>query len=315
MDNELMVDTHVHFWDLRKPDTTSRYDWAASDAEDDILGNLDPIRSARFDIDAMWGEARFANVGAFVHIQATTGPDPAEETRWLTQMRHQSRSQVPFTIVGHVDLTTSEAPKQLDAHCESPYFVGVRDFALHGAMQAASFPDALIESARLLAERDLVLDLFCAWEDLPRALRFAEDNPGLKIVLEHLGCPLNRDNETFAGWAANMSLLARAENVSVKVSGAATADHRFTVESLRPWVEHCVDTFGADRVLIGSNWPIDRMFSSYDVIMGLYRHFVSGLSLAERRTMFLDNPARVYRVSPGNTVVQDVANIRFETSH
>jgi predicted TIM-barrel fold metal-dependent hydrolase len=64
---------------------------------------------------------------------------------------------------------------------------------------------------------------------------------------------------------------------------------------LKPWVETCLKAFGPDRCVIGSNWPVDRLFSSYDVIMNLYREYIEKLSTSEQKKILNKNAAKLYK--------------------
>lgn len=290
-----IVDTHVHFWDLRNPRENLDWVWLPAGLDHPILGNIDNIKSLRYDIEGIWAEARFADVESFVHVQAAIGSkDPVEETRWLEEMRAQA--PVPFSIVGHVDLTTDEASRQLDGHQEaSPMFAGVRDFAIEPALAARDL-DALDAGMRELVKRDLLLDMDCEWPNMSAGLELARRHPDLKIVLEHIGFPRSRDDQYFASWSSALTQLAQAPNITCKVSGLAMTDPRFTRQSLQPWVVTCLDAFGPDRIVLGSNWPIDRLYSSYDVIMDLYRDYMSQYSIAEQEKMLAGNARTLYRL-------------------
>lgn len=290
-----LIDTHVHFWDLRNPRENLDWVWLPAGLDHPILGNIDNIKSLRYDIEGVWAEARFADVEAFVHVQAAIGSkDPVEETRWLEEMR--ADSPVSFSIVGHVDLTSPEAVAQLDAHQEaSPAFVGVRDFAVEPALASGDL-EVLSKGIQQIVERDLLLDMDCEWPNMASGLELARKYPDLRIVLEHIGFPRSRDKEYFASWSGAIQELAQASNVTCKISGLAMTDPRFTKESLRPWVETCLSAFGSDRVVLGSNWPIDRLYSSYDVIMDLYRDYISEFSQAEQGKILSGNARVLYRL-------------------
>lgn len=296
MDRPSIIDTHVHFWDLRRPDEGLAWVWLDKDADHPILGDIDAIKMVRYDAEALWAEARFAGVDAFVHVQAAIGStDPVAETRWLERMR--ATSPVPMTIVAHADLGTEDARAQLDAHAEaSPAFVGVRDFAVEPMLAAGAEVPAFEQSFRTLAERGLVLDMDCEWPNMANAAALARRHPDLRIVLEHIGFPRRRDDGYFESWRAGMRTLAAEPSVTCKISGVAMTDPRFTEESLRPWVETAVETFGADRCVVGSNWPLDRLCSSYDVIMGLYRAYLGQLSPTEQEAVLSGNARRLYRL-------------------
>jgi len=289
-----IIDTHVHFWDLRNPRENLDWVWLPPGLDHPILGNIDNIKSLRYDIEGVWAEARFADVEGFVHVQAAIGSaDPVEETRWLEEMR--SESPVPFSIVGHVDLTSENAVTQLDQHqSASPVFVGVRDFAVEPALASGDL-DSLTSGINELVARGLVLDMDCEWPNMASGLALAQRHPGLEIVLEHIGFPRARDDVYFASWAEAIREMGGAENITCKVSGLAMTDPRFTAESLRPWVETCLEVFGPDRILLGSNWPIDRLYSSYDVIMNLYRDYVAVYSDEDQVKMLSGNARRLYK--------------------
>jgi predicted TIM-barrel fold metal-dependent hydrolase len=153
-------------------------------------------------------------------------------------------------------------------------------------------------SLDVLAERGLVFDLDCEWQNMAAARALAERHPDLQVVLEHIGFPRSRDDEYFSNWAAAMRLLAGAPNVTCKISGVGMTDPRFTAESLRRWIDTPLEAFGADRCVLGSNWPVDRLYSSYDVIMDIYRDRVSALFGEEdQRKVLSGNAARIYRLA------------------
>lgn len=292
-----IIDTHVHFFDLQHP--VLKYVWLAPGFVHPIVGNIDAMKSLRYDADALWAEARFAVVEGFVHVQAALGTDdPVDETRWLTEMRRSSSA--PFTIVAHADLSSNDAMRQLDGHGESPFFVGVRDFATEPYV-ASGETDPRFESALVeLSKRGLVFDLDCEWQNMGEARALAERHPELQIVLEHIGFPRRRDDEYFHSWRAAIKNLAQAPNVVCKVSGIGMTDPRGVYSDFEPWIETCLEAFGADRCVVGSNWPLDRIVSSYDAIMEIYRQSAARLSESERSAFLAENARRIYRLEPAS---------------
>lgn len=296
MSRDPIIDTHVHFWNMRNPDPGLAWVWLDKDADHPIIGNIDAIKMLAFDINALWAEARFADVSGFVHVQAAIGSDdPVKETQWLTRMRESS--PVPFTIVADEVLAGDDAVGQLERHAESPYFVGIRDFRSEPMLAADEVIPAFEASLRLMAERGWVFDLDCEWMNMAAARALAERHPNLQIVLQHIGFPRSRDDEYFANWSAAMRDLAQAPNVTCKVSGLGMTDPLFTAESLRRWIDTPLEVFGPDRCVLGSNWPVDRLYSSYDVIMDIYRDRLSELfSVEDQRKVLSENAARIYRL-------------------
>jgi predicted TIM-barrel fold metal-dependent hydrolase len=73
-------------------------------------------------------------------------------------------------------------------------------------------------------------------------------------------------------------------------------DHRWTVESLRPYVLETIEAFGVDRCMFASNFPIDGLHSSYGALWQAYAETVADASAAEREALFLRNAERYYRI-------------------
>jgi predicted TIM-barrel fold metal-dependent hydrolase len=90
--------------------------------------------------------------------------------------------------------------------------------------------------------------------------------------------------------------LAKAENVYMKISGLGMADRNWTVDSLRPWVIACIEAFGTSRVVFGTNWPVDRMYSSYPDLINAYARIISGFTPDEQLAMFSGNAERLFRI-------------------
>ena len=287
------IDTHVHFWDLAHPTLT--YGWLAPGVEHPILGDIEPMKAPRFDSESLWAEARFANVRGFVHIQAAVGtPDPVDETEWLDQMA--SRSRHPSAVIAYADLTSPGLADQLNRHAVSELFRGVRDFAVEPALAEGSIAH-LHAGLDELSARGLLLDLDCEWPHMAAARELAASHPDLTFVLEHLGYPRSREQSYFDGWRTGISSLAESPNVHCKISGIGMGDPRWSQESIDPWIMHCLESFGTHRCVLGTNWPVDRLFSSYDAIVNAYRESVRNLSVAEQHDVLHKNAESLYGIS------------------
>lgn len=285
-----LIDTHIHFWDTTHAELT--YGWLAPDSTHPILGRTDAIKSVAYEIEDFVAESRFAQVVGAVHVQAAVGtPDPVAETRWLTEMA--SRSAMPLVIVAGVSLSAPDVDDQLDAHGASPLLRGVRDYGREDYLDDPAFHRGVAR----LSRRGLLLDLDCAWPDMPKARALATTVPDTPIVLEHIGYPRDTENpEYFAQWKQGIAKLAEAENVWCKISGLGMNRRGWTLESLRPWVEHCIETFGIERCMWGSNWPVDRLYASYDAYATAFRRIIAQYSPAEREAMTSGTAIRVYGV-------------------
>ena len=82
----------------------------------------------------------------------------------------------------------------------------------------------------------------------------------------------------------------------MKISGLGMCDHEWTVDTFRPWVLECIDAWGTKRSFFGTNWPVDRLFSSYGDVLDAYAELISDLGKAEQRALFYENADRIFRL-------------------
>jgi predicted TIM-barrel fold metal-dependent hydrolase len=284
------VDTHVHFWNLGDP--VLRYDWLGPDTGDDPdLGNYDAIKSRRYEPEDFLGETRFANVGKVVHVQAAIGTaDPVDETVWLQKLA--DRIEVPQGIVASVDLAAPDAGGILARHAEHSNLRGVRDLRYDDYLSNEAWRRgyALLEGYGLVCCDDPVVEGMADAAGLARAF------PAVTYCVDHAGFPRRRDPEYFQEWRRGMREIASVENTVVKISGLGMADHRWTVDSLRRWVLECIDAWGPSRAFFGTNWPVDRLYSSYVDVVDAYRELVDDLTHDEKVALFSGNAERVFRL-------------------
>src|SRR5690606_8878870 len=102
--------------------------------------------------------------------------------------------------------------------------------------------------------------------------------------------------EYFANWKQGMRTLAEADNAVVKISGLGMRDQRWTVDSIRPWILESIEAFGVERCMFGTNWPVDRLFSSYTDVVHAYHEVVADFSTDEKNRLFNANARTYYRM-------------------
>jgi predicted TIM-barrel fold metal-dependent hydrolase len=284
------VDSHVHFYDLDDPGL--RYSWLEPDAPPDPdIGDYGAIKSRRYWADDFLGETRFANVAGVIHVQAATEiPDPVSETRWLQAFA--DRLGVPQGIVAGADLADPRAEETLERHAAFANLRGIRDLRYDDYLTNETW----LRGYGLLARFGLVACDDPIVDEMPLARRLAERYPEIVLCVDHAGFPRQRDPAYFEHWRRGIRELAAAGNTVIKISGLGQADHRWTVDSLRPWVHACLEAFGAERSFFGTNWPVDRLFSSYGDVLDAYEQLISDLSPDEQRAVFSDNARRIFRL-------------------
>ena len=284
------VDTHVHFWDLDHPDLA--YTWLEPDSFHPQIGpQLDKLKGRNFVAEDLIAETHGSNVTKAVHVQAALGiDDPVKETEWLAQAA--ARTGWPNGIVAYSNLKSPSVEEELARHCELPNVVGIRDF---------SEGDYLVESDfhrgyALLEKYNLVASLDVEWQNMVMMRDLAAKFSNTIAVLDHCGFPKERTDEYFEAWKKGMSALAEADNVVCKISGLGMCDWSWTVDSIRPWVMHCIEAFGPERCIFATNWPVDRLFSTYDDLIDAYTGIVSEFSQDEQVAMFSGNAEKLYEI-------------------
>lgn len=283
------VDTHFHLHDMKHPGL--RYAWLEPEAVHPTLGDVDPLKSQHYWVQDYIAETRFADISKAVHVQAAVGtPDPVEETRWLQSFADEFG--YPQGIVAECHLAEADARQVLERHLGFANMRGVREIVPGDQLANPRWQDG----AGMLAEHDLVSCIFTTYENLPHVQRLADRFPQLAICIEHCAYPMERSPEYFAAWQAAIRELARCPNVWMKVSGLGMADRLWTVDSIRPWVLACIDAYTPARIVFGTNWPVDRMFSSYPDVVAAYRAIVASFSIDEQRGMLAKNAEQLFRI-------------------
>ena len=256
---------------------------------------------------------------------------PVGETEFVVSETSKSRQHNPGLcdgIIGFADLALGDAVgRVLEAHEEAGEgrFKGVRyatahdpDPKIHSAYK--THPEMLGEQAvrdgvRVLARRNLSLDVWVYFHQIREVGDLAAACPETAIILNHcggpigIGCYSDKRDEVFATWRAALQNLAGRDNVFVKFGGLAMALAGFgwhrresppaseiLANAWRPYFETCIETFGADRLMFESNFPVDRAGCSYTILWNAFKRLAADLSGAERTAALGETAARVYRL-------------------
>ena len=126
--------------------------------------------------------------------------------------------------------------------------------------------------------------------------RLARDFPDQTFIINHCGSPIDRDRDGMARWKGGLKLLGSAPNVQIKISALTAYDPNPTPESLREVALHCIDCFGVDRSMFGSDFPVGRLWTSYRRHLRRLQGHRPRLFGAEQSALFHDNARRVYRI-------------------
>ncbi|HVR33693.1 MAG TPA: amidohydrolase family protein [Acidimicrobiia bacterium] len=293
-DTIAFADTHIHFWE--QPHPTLRWDWLEPGTTHPVFGDMSPLIELRtYSAREFVADIAGCDVTKAVHVQAALGtPDPVEESRWLEAMAEDTGW--PTAIVAHVSLQDADAATTIERHLQYSRVRGVRDLGRGDYLVDPAFEHGYA----ILEQYGLVYDLDVKWEGMADAASLARRHPGTTMVVEHAGFPTTRTAEYFHAWRSAMNAFGPLENVFIKISGLGMGDRAFgrdwTIETLRPWVEESIEIFGVERSFFGTNFPVDRMFSTYHDLLTAYRALVAEFSEDDRHALFHRNAERVYRI-------------------
>lgn len=310
-----IVDAHIHLWDFSTPP------FFGVDLVADASSGHDVTASVFIECMMAYAE---------------DGPQelrPVGETRFVAsqaQNASSARHQVAAAIMGAADLALGDAVRPvLEAHVEAGggRFRGIRTRAawdadpVAGYGAAGSTPESQLrqesfqQGVRCLGAMGLTLDVWLFHPQLADVVALAKACPDIAIAVNHVGGPLGvgryagKRNEVFAMWAASIRELARYPNVYVKLGGLGISRIGFGFDAASeplssddlarawgPYVATCIDAFGPERALFGSNFPVDKAVCSYTVLWNSFKKITAGYSAAERHSLFAGNARKLYRM-------------------
>ena len=284
------VDAHVHFYDMQHPELHYGH-WQPGVPHPFLGDQIQKLAERNYQAEDFVAETRDHNVTKAIHVQAAIGTkDPVKETEWLQAAA--DRTGFPHAIVAFSDLKDPGVEAELERHLQFANMRGIRDF---------SYGDYLVESDfhrgfALLGKYDLVSSICVQWEEMAKLRDLAAKFPDIPIVVDHAGFPTQRTPEYFESWKSGITTLAEADSVIMKISGLGIGDNNWTVDRIRPYVLHCIESFGTERSLFATNWPVDWLFSSYDAVIDAYTKITADLSESERVALFSRNAEDLYKI-------------------
>jgi predicted TIM-barrel fold metal-dependent hydrolase len=292
-----VVDPHIHLWDL----STHHYPWLAN-PQTSFVGDARDLQHDYLLADLL-RDAEDIEVLKLVHVDANHDPaDPVEETRWLQSVA--DKDGMPNGIVAGADLSAENAEQVLEAHAAFANTRGIRqilnvhrnklyDYVGRHYMREPQWR----KHFALLRRFGMSFDLQLYPSQMEEAAQLAREHADTQFIVNHAGMFVDRDSTPgYRTWREGMRMLAACPNVAVKLSGFAMFDHDWTIESLRPYVHETIDTFGSDRAMFASNFPVDRLFGTYTALWNAYARIVGDASDSEKQALFVGNAQRIYRI-------------------
>ncbi len=272
----MMIDSHQHVWRLDRGD----YHWMSPDLVP-LYRDYGPEDLAPF-LD------RHGIAGTILVQAAAT----VAETEFMLAVA----ARTPFVagVVGWAEFTDRDAAETIARLAADPLLVGLRPMVQDIADDDWLVRPDLAAAFRALQAHGLVFDALVFPRHLSRLLVVLDRHPDLPVVVDHGAKPHIRERR-LDPWRADMAAVAARPNTVCKMSGLVTeAGPDWTVEDLRPYVEHLLGVFGPGRLLWGSDWPVVNLAGGYDRWREAALTLLGGLSEAERAAVLGGNAERVY---------------------
>lgn len=295
-----ICDAHHHLWDLG----VMHYPWLSDpEPHDFFLGDYSSLKRNYLPADYR-RDAAGLNVVATVHVEAEyRRDDQVGETRWVSKLA--ARDGLPNAIVAHAWFHTANAEGILAEQAAFPLVRGIRSkpvTALRPSESVAGEPGAMDDPAwraglKLLKKYDLSWDLRVPPWHLAEAAEVVDLIADTAVVLNHTGFPWYRHNDGLETWRRGMAALAARPNVSCKLSCICAPDG-WPYEENRMAVLETIERFGPGRCMFASNFPVDRLRIGYGEMFEAFDRMTADFSETERRALFHDTAARLYRIGP-----------------
>jgi predicted TIM-barrel fold metal-dependent hydrolase len=291
-----IIDAHHHIW--RQADLP----WLQGPMVARIFGPYEPIRRD-YPIAEYLADIKTSNVVGSVYVQTNWAKDRAlDEAAWVQSVA--DKEGWPHAIVGYADLLDDSAPQTLKALAKIPRVRGIR-MQLHWhenpLYRFAAAPDLMNETQFCrnfahVAGNEFSFDLQVFTSQMKDAANLAAAFPSVTFVLQHAGMLEDKSKGGRASWQEGMKRLADQPNIVSKLSGLGTFIQRNDSSHIADVIHETVTIFGPDRCLFGSNFPIEKLWTSYTELVAAHRAAASAYSPKWQLAMLHDNAARVYKL-------------------
>lgn len=273
----MRVDSHQHFW---------RYN-AVRDAW--ITDEMAVLKRDFLPADLL-PELRANGIDACVAVQAAQSE---EETRFLLDLAEKHREVAG--VVGWVNLLEEKVEERLAHFSRSRKLRGFRHIVQAEPDDRFLMRKEFLRGIGMLSRFGFTYDILIYARHLDGANEFVQQFPEQKFVIDHIAKPQIKAGE-LDGWSRGIRAIAKHPNVWCKVSGLVTeADwKRWTASDFRPYLDVVFETFGVDRLMFGSDWPVCLLGGNYAKVKAIVDDYTQSFSAADKDKIFGGNAARFY---------------------
>lgn len=279
-----IIDTHTHFYD---PTRSQGVPWPPKN--DALLYR--PVYPDEF--------KRLAQPHGVTGTVVVEASPWLEDNQWVLDWA--ARDKFLLGLVGNIKPGRSEFRAELQRFAANPLFRGIRV----GVWEKSPLAEdaSVVRDLKLLAERNLALDVLTAPDQLGAVAKLATAVPDLRIVIDHCA-NVRVDGQTPpAAWLEGLRACSSHRNVFMKVSGLVEGTGRTDglapadTAYYRPVLDAIWESFGENRVIYGSNWPVSARFASYDTVFGIVNEYFGVRGRPALQKYFAANAGVAYKVS------------------
>ncbi|MFN3613704.1 MAG: amidohydrolase family protein [Rubrimonas sp.] len=272
----MRIDAHQHFWAIARGD----YGWLTPQLgslwRDFGPGDLAPL-------------IRAAGVEGTILVQAAT---TEAETDWM--LAQAEACPWVLGVVGWTDFEAWDAPDRIARMARNPKLKGLRPMIQDIPDPEWMLGDALSPAFDAVQSRGLVFDALVRPPQLPALRALLDRRPDMAVVIDHAAKPAIAEGR-IEDWADDMAAIARDSRAWCKLSGLVTeAGADWTVARLRPYVDHLLATFGPERLIWGSDWPVCTLAASYAQWVEATDALLAALTAAGRDAVLGGNAIAAY---------------------
>ncbi|APH71921.1 amidohydrolase family protein [Aquibium oceanicum] len=291
-----VIDSHFHIW--RQADQP----WLVGAMVPRIFGPYEPIRRD-YPMEEFLADREGLGVTRAVYVQTNWAKEDFEkEVAFVSETA--DRTGWPHAIVGYADMTVDDVRPQLERLRKYPLLRGIRmqlhwheNSAFRFAADARQVIDPKVRAnVGRLKDYGLSFDLQLFPGQMRHGLDLVGEHPETDFILTHVGMLTASDDRTVEEWKEGLRTLAQAPNLSAKLSGLGTFVHGNDAALISTIYDASMEIFGSERLMFGSNFPIEKLWTSYADLMQAHRAAAEKFSEADQANLFHDTAARVYRL-------------------
>ena len=294
------IDSHMHLWDLK----VGKYPWLTNpEVEETPFANIKNL-AVDYLLPNYRQDTATVELAGLVHVEAAWDPtNPVGESKWLAKTLADSKT--PFAIIAGGNLLKEDFPELLDAHRQaSDRVIGVRQILNYHVDPKYTFTDSpeimydktWRKNFSHLGDQEMIFDLQIFPDQATGVVQLSQEFPQTKMVINHFIMPLSWDREGIANWRAELAKLAAHENIAIKLSGLYMYHRSWPREAMNTLIDTALELFTPNRVMWGSNFPVDRQFISLEELITDFETSLARHELVTREAVMWKSANRWYRL-------------------